>query len=118
MIFAQGDGVIIVNDEVVVRNENDAPMYIGYTLVDRKFLSSEAKPLPTAFDVSFIDSTAVTRFAIASDSLGNELLTIPLIWGNEKRSTLQRKVNAWSWNDHLFKDDLSLIVVECIPEGE
>lgn len=118
MVFAQGDGVIIVNDEVTVRNENDTPLYIGYNLVERKFLSAQASSLPTGFDVTFSDPKLVTRFAIASDSLGNELLTIPAIWGNPKRLSLQRKLNAWSWNDHLFKDDISLIVVERIPEGE
>lgn len=117
MVFVQGDGVIVVDGDVQIRDENDSPMYIGYNLVERKYLSSEASALPEGFEIQFFDANRISRFAIASDSLGHEILIIPLIWDNKNRMSLQKKVNAWSWNDHRFSDDLALIVMEKIPEG-
>lgn len=112
IIFVQGDGVWVVNDEVTYRNENDMPMYIGYELVDRRYLSSSASELPQCFDVINISTGDFNRFAIASDSLANELEMISAIWGNEKTFTLQKKVNVWSLVEHKFSDDLSIIVLE------
>lgn len=111
-IFAQGDGVIIVNGEVIVRDEQNKPSYIGYELVDRKFLSPEAHVLPQSFDVNIYPTESISKLAIASDSLGNELEVVPSLWGNDKPISLQKKVNVWSLVEHKFSDDLSIIILE------
>lgn len=112
IVFAQGDGVVVIDDRLFVRDENDTPMYIGYEMVDRKYLFANVSPLPTEFDCLVMPTDDLSRLIIASDSLANELDIVSELWNNERPIVLQKKVNAWSFNDHKFKDDLSVIVLE------
>lgn len=118
VIFAQGDGVVVINDEVVVRDENNMPHYIGYGLVDRKYLASYASPLPADFDVYRIDAESFNRLVIASDALSEEPGFLAEIWGHKSPIGLQRRVNVWSLVNHKFQDDLSIITLEKIPKEE
>lgn len=112
IIFALGDGVVLVDEKVIVRDENDTPSYIGYNLIDRKFLNPGASVLPQNFDTIIIPANGFKRLGIASDSLGQELEVVNALWVNEKPLSLQKKVNAWSLVEHKFKDDLSIILLE------
>lgn len=122
VFFAQGDGVIVVNDEVFVRDEQDLPKYIGYNLVERKFLASGASEMPESFDITIFPTGDIERLSIASDSLGHESDLIPQIWQDAlldggKKLSLQKKVNVWSLVQHKFSDDLTIVTLEKIQGG-
>lgn len=112
LIFALGDGVIIVDDTVWIRDEQNRPNYIGYNLVSRENLIPEASLLPKGFDAVNLKSESFTRLAIATDALLEEPDFIPELWGYEKEIGLQKKVNVWSLVNHKFKDDLTIITLE------
>lgn len=103
IVFAQGDGVLVVNGEVTVRDENNRPNYIGYGLVPSQ---------PTAFDVYLFPGALISRLAISSDALGEELGFVNELWDNAHPLGLQRKVNILSRDEHRFRDDLSVIALE------
>ncbi|KKQ91914.1 MAG: hypothetical protein UU16_C0015G0010 [Candidatus Woesebacteria bacterium GW2011_GWA2_40_7] len=118
LIFAQGDGDTVVNDELTIRDENNIPRYIGYSLVERKFLSSNASPVQTDFDVFYLNGESFNRLAIASDALSEEPSFLVDLWGHINPIGLQRRVNVWSLVNHKFQDDLSIITLEKIPKEE
>lgn len=103
IIFVQGDGVWIVNDEVTIRDENNTPNYIAYSLLPFR---------PSEFEVNRFPGKLISRIAIASDALVEEKGFISELWGNTHPLGLQRKVNFLSREDHRFRDDLSLIALE------
>ena len=116
IIFYQGDGVFVVNDTTTVLDENDYPHYIGYSLVDRKYIDPSATALPTDFEVLAFSGSQISKLAIASDALKEEPDFIANeLWGYENPMGLQRRVNVWSLNNHKFQDDLSVITLEKIP---
>ncbi len=102
IIFAQGDGVLVVNDQVTVRDENNQPNYIAYDLVGRQ----------SEFDVFKFAGALVSKLAISSDALVDEQDFVGELWENSHPFGLQRKVNVLSNEEHRFKDDLSVIVLE------
>ncbi len=108
IVFAQGDGVLVVNDEVTIRDENDRPNYIGYDLL---------KTSPTSFDVYRFPGALVARIAIASDALEEETDFVSELWGNTHAVGLQRKVNILSRQEHRFRDDLSVIALEVVYDA-
>jgi hypothetical protein len=114
VVFAQGDGSFIVNDELTTREENDMPRYISYSLVDRKYLSASASALPESFDVYPIDVGNLYHLAIASDAISEEPEFLYELWGHTLPIGLQRRVNVWSLVNHKFQDDLSVITLEKI----
>lgn len=115
VLFVQGDGVMVFNDGMIERNENDLPRYIGYNLVERKFLASGVSALQEGFDVMRF-SGDITRFAIASDALLEEPDFVGELWGHDLPIGLQRRVNAASLVHKKFQDDLSIITLEKIPK--
>jgi len=116
IVFAQGDGVIVVDDGLTVRDENNIPRYIGYALVERKFLSPDASVLPESFDVYHYPAGSFSRLAIASDGLSEEPDFISELFGHKIPIGLQRRVNVWSLVNHKFQDDLSIITLEILPK--
>jgi hypothetical protein len=118
VVFAQGDGTFIVDDQVTTRDENDMPSYIGYALVDRKFLLHGASALQENFDVYLFPGPSFSRLAITSDALNEEPDFLNELWGYTHPIGLQRRVNVWSLQDHKFQDDLSIITLEVLPKEE
>jgi len=118
IVFALGDGVVVIDDEVTIRDEKNKPSYIGYHLVDRRYLSPEASVLPGKFDVVSFASSEFSRIAIASDGLAEEPLFVPELWGYTHEIGLQKKVNVWSDIHHKFRDDLSIITLEVVKGGD
>lgn len=114
LIFYQGDGVFVVNDDVTILDQNDRPTYLGYSAIDRIWLPAEVSKLPEHFETVVIPGESLVRFAIASDSLGKEKNPdfFGELWGHKMPIGLQRRVNVWSLNEHKFQDDLSIITLE------
>jgi hypothetical protein len=102
LIFAAGDGLVVMDDRVLQRDEGNKPSYIAYHLLD----GCERQP---TFDVLPLPSDW-TRAAIGSDGFEAELL--PQVWGLAHPRGLQRKLNAWSNNERRFPDDATLITLE------
>ncbi len=116
IIFVQGDGAFVIDDTLTIRDESNMPHYIGYGLVERKFLSPEASTLPDNFDVYRLPEESFSRLALASDALSEEPGFVSELWGHVFPKGLQKRVNVWSLVDHKFQDDLSIISLEKIPK--
>jgi hypothetical protein len=102
VIFAAGDGLIAIDEQVTRRDENNRPSYLAYHLL-------EGCDIPMGFDVVSLPP-GWTRAAIASDGFEPELL--PQVWGVTHGRGLQRKLNAWSNLERRFRDDATLITLE------
>lgn len=107
-IFAAGDGLITIDNQVYQRDENNCPSYIGYHLFPPTSLAG-SRPLECEFDVYPLGPDW-RRLAIASD--GFELELLPGVWGLKQPRALQRKFNVWSDQDHRFRDDATLLLME------
>ena len=117
LIFAAGDGIILINEEIHLREQNNTPTYIGYHLIDQRYLQTPVSPLPGAFDVYNVPSPTLQKLAIGSDAWLQEQPLLQQIWGLRGVAQLQLQLNRWS-NGHHLKDDASLIVVERIAQPE
>jgi hypothetical protein len=98
-LAAQGDGVLVIDDEVMVLDHEDAPPYLGYSVL------GEAVPPPT---IVIRDAAAVSRAAIATDGIPPELA--PLLFGHRGRS-LARFLNVEARRRPL-RDDATVVVLE------
>lgn len=107
LVWAAGDGWVLIDDQIKHRDQGNAPEYPSYAL-----LPSEA--LRTSSAQRGFESIEIPqdwkRFAIASDGL--ESTAIPLIWGQLHPRGLQRTLNRLSLNDHRLHDDTTVIAVE------
>jgi len=104
-----GDGVIILNDDVQVIDENDRPSYVAYNCIPREYKQSNSLPVTVQVDQIF----TTNKIVIATDGLRAAItnnLTSEL-YGTTKRQ-LQRKFNVWQMQDKIFSDDTSCIVFE------
>lgn len=117
LVLAAGDGLVIINDEIYLREQQNMPTYIGYHLIDQRYLQPNATPLPAAFDLYSAPSSQLKRLAIGSDAWLVEQELLEQIWGMKTPARLQLQMNKWSDTRH-FKDDASLIVVERNIEHE
>ncbi len=116
-VLAYGDGLVVVNDEVDFRFQEDAPFYMGYHLIERHLIDLAATALPSGFDVYSLPTERLKRVAIASDAWEKERELIPGVWGITHPNGLQRKLNVWSGREHKFTDDASIIVLEEATDG-
>jgi hypothetical protein len=107
VIFAAGDGLIIANDQVLVRDEANAPRYPAYKLVDPAFLERNAGAR-TEFEVISLDTPEVERLAIWTDGFNPALAG--QIWNLGGPRSLQRKLNVWA-KQKLFGDDTTGITL-------
>lgn len=101
IIFAAGDGTIMINDQVMIRDQSNTPEYLAYRLLE--------PTRPSRVDVYQLDPTW-QRAAIMSD--GFETVLLPQIWGYDHPRGLQRKLNFWSGEQHRFRDDATIIAAE------
>src|SRR6266851_3553756 len=111
LVFAAGDGIVIINDDIHLRDQHNAPAYIGYHLIDRRYLGEDATPLASAFDLYILPTETLKRLAIGSDAWMEEQALLELVWGLKPPAGLQLQMNRWS-DARRLKDDASMIVVE------
>lgn len=111
--FITGDGVVVINEEVIVKNAANMPSYPAYHLVDRSKLKANASELPTTFETLALEYSSLERIAIGSDAWADELDLIETgaIWGFKNAAGLQRQVNIWSQSKR-FEDDVSIVTAE------
>ena len=122
VVFHAGDGLIAINDEIMVIEHNKPNPYLGYHLVPRSALQSDTSELPRTFAVQTLDVTTLKHFTIASDGFTEVLLR--RMWQEAKPVSLG--IQLWmNWingprNPHpeagLFYDDAAVVVVEQIEE--
>lgn len=117
MIFYQGDGIYVIDDDVTVIDQDNYPLYPAYHLVDRQYLVGSASSIPKQFTVVAFDPKQVNRVAIATDGWKEDIALLPEVWGITHPAGLQRKMNVWSRQKH-FSDDASIVVVEWDTQGE
>lgn len=115
LLFAAGDGTILIDETLHRINQNNQPMYIAYNLIEPELLGDFI--MPEGFEVYPCDSSW-QRLAIASDGFDEDLF--PKVWGQKNVRGLQRRVNVWSDRERRFRDDATLITVErlAVPDVE
>jgi len=113
VVFSIGDGVIIINGDIQVIDQNDTPNYLAYHLVDGSYLGKGLYMATPHLDVQAVKTNSLEKLAIGSDAWNEEpYLLFEEIWNNKHPYALQRKMNAWSNIHKKFKDDASLIILE------
>ena len=117
VVFAAGDGIVLINEDIYLREQDNTPTYIGYHLIEQCYLQASPSPLPSTFDLYHVPSDILKRMAIGSDAWLSERALLDQIWGMKTPVSLQLQMNRWSNARHL-KDDASLIVAELEPENE
>ncbi len=115
VLFAVGDGVVVLNDMVDLRDQQNMPTYPAYHLVDERFLKQERTPLPKKFDTYEIKTKKLERLAVGTDAWEEELAMLFSLWGESAGKNLQRTMNLLSSKEKRFKDDAALIAVERAP---
>lgn len=108
LVFAAGDGFIIVNDEIECRDENNCPHYLAYDLLDPGQYP-ELPPRRENFDFRLLPTASVERLAVWTDGFDPALKEE--IWNLAGPRGLQRKLNVWS-KRKLFTDDTTGITLE------
>jgi hypothetical protein len=112
--FSAGDGMIIVNDEFNLIDQDNMPKYLAYHLVDRSILGEAANQLPDCFDWMFYPTKDINRFAVCTDGVADAWKGDPNIingiWDYQPQALagLQWWINKGS-KDHLFRDDCTII---------
>jgi hypothetical protein len=109
--FASGDGVVVINDRVDIRDENNKPHYLSYHLIDRKYLKTEGTTLPKGFDIYDVKTADLVRLAVGTDSWKDELLALLELVGDNYPSA-QRRMNVLSQKEKHFSDDASIVVLK------
>lgn len=112
VVFSYGDGLVILNQDIDLRDQRGQPDYIAYHLVSSAFGLS----LPTTFDLYTIETQRLQKLAIATDGWVPELDLIleGSIWNFQHPIGLQRKMNVWSEREKRFKDDATIITLEIL----
>jgi hypothetical protein len=113
LIFAAGDGLIIVNDRLENRDEANRPDYLAYGLLKPDELSSPA-PLRRRFDFKLLPTDGIERLAVWTDGFDPALT--PEIWNLNGPRGLQRKLNIWS-KRKLLTDDTTGITLERVQNA-
>ena len=108
LLFAAGDGLLIVNDLVECRDEDNRPSYLAYGLLGPDQLTGTA-PLRQGFDFRVLPTASIERLAVWTDGFDPALSAE--IWKLGGPRGLQRKLNIWS-KRKLFSDDTTGITLE------
>lgn len=117
IIYALGDGVVLLNDLVDIRDEQNHPNYIAYHLVGQDFLSPDRSPLPNKFDLYQIPTSQLFRLAVGTDAWGDELGVLFSIFNDRLSKSVQRTMNLLSKKEHKFKDDAAIVMLEKSKEA-
>lgn len=112
LILANGDGLIVLNEEIYTRAFDDKPPYFGYHLIDQKYLATTPSSIPTSFDIIEFDPQNLFKLAIGSDAWLSNLDLIPQFWEHKHPNQIQRNLNIWSFIQHKLLDDATLAVLE------
>ncbi len=111
VIFAVGDGVVLINDFLDVRDQKNTPTYPTYHLVSSKYLKSDRTYIPKEFDVYDVKTENMQKLAVGTDSWQYELDSLFLLFNEEQKTTPQRLMNVLSQKEKRFKDDAAIITV-------
>lgn len=106
VIFAAGDGSVMVNEVISVRDQANRPAYLAYALLKPSQLSQAAK---TAFEVYPFETAVLERLAIWTDGFDPALADQTRSLGGPR--SLQRKLNVWA-KEKRFTDDATGLVLE------
>lgn len=107
LLFAAGDGLIIVNDELEQRDEDNRPSYLAYGLLAPEQLT--APTLRQGFDFRLLPTASIERLAVWTDGFDTALRGE--IWNLGGPRGLQRKLNVWGKGKR-FADDTTGITLE------
>ena len=123
VVFSAGDGVILVNDQCHIIDQDDKPAYLGLNLVDRRMIP-ENVVLQSSFDLTAFHLYNVDRFAVCTDGLSREMRADPSfvidgIWGYEPTSKagLQWWLNKCLNDERRFSDDCAIVEFHRVPEA-
>ena len=113
IFFSAGDGVLVINDQFTQIDQDNKPRYLGYHLVDRKYLTEKEGIVPDAFSVQSHQMNGINRFAVCSDGMLPE--AVGALWGHtENKLGVQWALKVLSRRKLKFKDDCTAIVLEKI----
>jgi hypothetical protein len=106
-----GDGVVIINDDIRILNQNGSPHYIAYKAIPREQLQTDPTKLDF-FKIELYDSSKINQILIGTDGIQPliDRLLVKHLYGTQKRQ-LQRKFNIWQ-QEKLFGDDASCVIIE------
>lgn len=107
ILFAAGDGTLVMDGQIFQRDENNTPRYIGYHLLDASTRGNLI--MPETFAVYEPEPTW-ERLAIATD--GFEVDLFPQVWNIPHPRGLQRRMNVWWSQEMRFRDDATLVTLE------
>lgn len=114
VVYALGDGVVVLNDLIDIRDENNHPSYIAYHLVDTNYLTKDRSTLPDRFAIYTIPTPELVKLAVATDAWIDEMEILKTIWYQDLCPNLQRTMNMSSRKNRRFKDDAAIIAVQRI----
>lgn len=114
--FRCADGVLIINDEEYVFEQNDKPTYPAYWLINQRFLGQSGTEKPHGFETFLFETANLQVLAVATD--GSTPAQLRQLLGGKKPVNAQKKVNAMQWGERTFSDDVGGILIERIPESE
>ena len=112
VIFYAGDGVISLNDDLTVLDQNNAPTYLGYACIpDPEKFNITEQFIPRKFTTITFDPNEIDRLMIASDGFTNHtdaLLRDPELpdsldgqqWGRKGKIGLKLWMNTRSNNGY------------------
>lgn len=116
-VFACGDGMIMINDQVTVFDQGNTPLYPAYLLLEPGLIDP-AVMLPQQFTEHYYPAHAIERFAIATDGLTEAYLRDPDliggIWDYERgvKAGLKWWLNKGMRDLNLFRDDCTVVAIE------
>ena len=111
LIVRYGDGLVVIDEEILTFDYNDHPPYLGYFLIPQQ-LKVNASSLQPYFDIVEFDPNIVHKLAVGSDAFVSNLNLIPHFWNHAHPNQIQRNLNVWSKIDHRLLDDATLAVLE------
>ena len=111
IIFAIGDGVVVLNDFVDVRDEQNFPSYPAYHLIDPRYLRADRSTIQKRFSVYSAETANLHRLAVATDAWQSELLLLMNFLGASTPLNVQRQMNVVAKDKSRFRDDATVILV-------
>jgi len=110
-----GDGVIVINNDVIKFDQDNSPHYLAYGNIPDKYLTQSRTKL-SGIEIRNYLTVNVKRLIIGSDGLtpliNHDKYHISDLYGTKGRQ-LQRRINVWQ-NEKLFNDDVCCAVFETL----